>query len=124
MSSRRHNSRGFTLVEVLLALGILAVALVALLTLRNRDVALQAQSRHLVTATALAKSKLEEISVIDGAHEGEQSGDFGEDYPAYRWTRVAAPAPLLGWMELHVEVSWPEGAREERVELVTYVKEE
>lgn len=122
--SRSRSQPGFTLLEVMLALAILALALLALLTLRNRDLALQAHARHLVTATALAKLKLEELSQVEGARDQERSGDFGERYPGYNWSWTPNPAPIVGWLELRVELNWPEGARQERVELVTYVKEE
>lgn len=115
---------GFTLLEVMLALGVLAVALVALLGLRNRDLSMQAHARHLVTATALAKLKLEELIVVPDVRDGEPAGEFGERYPGFRWTRTIAPAPLIDWLEYRVEVSWAEGARQERVELMTYVKDE
>jgi general secretion pathway protein I len=120
---RSNRNAGFTLLEVVVALAVLAIALIALLTLRSRDIALQAHARHLVTATALAKMKLEELNRVAGARDQERSGDFGERYPGYRWTSAIDETPLAGWLEVRVEVLWPEGARQERVELVTYVQE-
>jgi len=114
---------GFTLLEVVVALAILAIALIALLTLRNRDIALQAHARHIVTATALAKLKMEEINRVEGARDQERSGDFGERYPGYRWESTIDAAAQPGWLQVRVEVHWREGARQERVELLTYVKE-
>lgn len=114
---------GFTLLEILVALAVLAVALVVLLTLRNRDIALQAHARHLITATALAKEKLEELSRVAEADRQETSGDFGERYPGYVWRQEMQPTPVPEWFDITVTVSWPEGARQEQVELVTYVQE-
>jgi len=116
-------SSGFTLLEVVVALAVLAVALTALLTLRNRDVALQARARHLVTATSLARAKLEELSRVTGADLERESGDFGEHYPGYAWKRQMEPTLVPKWVEMTVTVSWPEGARQEQVALVTYVQE-
>jgi len=115
---------GFTLLEIIVALAVLAVALTALLTLRNRDVALQAHARHLVTATSLARAKLEELSRVAGTGQMDDAGDFGEHYPGYVWTRTEEPTPIPKWVELTVTVSWPEGGRHEQVALVTYVEQQ
>jgi len=115
------DQSGFTLLEVVVALAVLAVALTALLSLRNHDVALQAHARHLVTATALAKDKLEELSRVADADRIQSSGDFGEHYPGYLWKQQSQPTLAPEWVEMTVTVSWPEGARQEQVVLVTYV---
>lgn len=107
----------------MVAVAVLAVALIALLTLRNRDVALQAHARHLVTATSLAKAKLEELSRVAEADRQLSSGDFGEHYPGYAWNQQMDPTLVSDWAQLTVTVSWPEGARQEQVTLVTYVQE-
>jgi general secretion pathway protein I len=117
----RHQSAGFTLLEIVVALAVLAVALIALLTLRNHDVALQVHTRHLVTATSLARAKLDELSRVTGADQMQTSGDFGERYPGYAWSREVQPTLVPEWMEMKVTVSWPEGALPEQVVLVTYV---
>jgi general secretion pathway protein I len=122
MLSLHRKPFGFTLLEIVLAMAVLALALLALLTLRNRDVALQAHARHLVSATALAQHKLEELIVSAEARDAGQPGDVGERYPGYRWDWTIEPSPLDGWLELRVEVNWPEGSRRERVELVGYAK--
>lgn len=119
--SIRQQGAGFTLLEIVVALAVLAVALIALLTLRNRDVALQAHARHLVTATSLARAKLEELSRVAGADQEQTSGDFGERYPGYVWSREVQPTLVPEWVEMRVMVSWPEGAQPEQVALVTYV---
>jgi general secretion pathway protein I len=119
----RDSRSGFTLLEVVVAIAVLAVALVALLTLRNRDVALQAHARHLVTATSLARAKLEELSRVAGADQEETSGNFGDHYPGFVWKREVAPTLVPTWLEMKVTVSWPEGARQEQVVLVTYMAE-
>ncbi len=119
----KKNHSGFTLLEVVIALAVLAVALVALLTLRNRDIALQAHARHLVTATSLAKQKLEELSRVTEADRQQSSGDFGERHPGYVWNQEMQPTLVPAWLEVTVTVSWPEGARQEQVALLTYVPE-
>lgn len=118
---RTRRADGFTLLEIVIALAVLAIALIALLTLRNRDVALQAHARHLVTATSLARAKLEELSRVAEADQTETSGDFGDHYPGYVWKREVEPTLVPEWQVMTVTVSWPEGVRQEQVVLVTYV---
>ena len=114
---------GFTLLEIIVALAILAVALVGLLTLRNRDIALQAHASHLVTATSLAKAKVEEFSRVAETDHTVSSGNFGERYPGYVWNWETLPTPVPKWIELTVTVTWPEGAGQEQVVLTTYLPE-
>jgi general secretion pathway protein I len=116
-----EDRAGFTLVEVLVAMAVLSIALVALLSLRNHDLSMQAQAERLITATSLAKLKLEEIrhGNLDG-RRGD-GGTFDERFSDYRWVWRAEPAPVPAWVELQVEVSWSEGSGTERVTLMTYV---
>ena len=58
-----RSERGFTLMEVLIALGILALALPILLGLRNWDLDLHARANELTTATILAQEKLIETEL-------------------------------------------------------------
>ena len=60
------NERGFTLMEVLIALSILALALPILLGLRNFDLDLHARAKELTTATILAQEKLAETELGAG----------------------------------------------------------
>lgn len=130
---RLGNEGGFTLLEVLLAIALLAIALPVLLGLRNFDLDLQARSEELTAATLLAQEKLLETELLAVYPIGEVSGDFQgtplgvqasilTERPAgYRWKRSIMPTPLELIREVRVQVSWPRGAAEETVEVSTYV---
>ena len=128
------NERGFTLLEVLIALGILALALPILLGLRNFDLDLHARAKELTTATILAQEKLAETELGPTLPIGETGGEFLptplgslptaaiNNRPSnYRWKRIVAPTPLPIVREVKVQVIWPRGATEEMVEVSTYV---
>ena len=128
------NERGFTLLEVLIALGILAVALPILLGLRNFDLDLHARAKELTTATILAQEKLAETELGPPLPIGEIGGEFLptplgslpnaaiNNRPSnYRWKRIVSPTPLPILREVKVQVIWPRGATEEMVEVSTYV---
>jgi len=128
------SERGFTLLEVLLAIALLAIALPILLGLRNFDLDLHAQARELTAATLLAQEKLLESELAGVYMIGETAGEFrnaplgasatvqATDRPiGYKWKRTVSPTPLELIREIRVKVSWPRGATEETVEVSTYV---
>lgn len=129
-----QNEQGFSLLEVLLAVAILAIALPVLLGLRNFDLDLQARSAELMTATLLAQEKLLETELSGAFPIGETTGDFQAPPPGvpttaeladrasgYRWKRSILPTPLQLIREVRIEIVWPRGQNEETLEVSTYV---
>ena len=89
--------RGFTLLEVIVALSILAISLTVLLASQATSLSNAGRSRDLSIATLLARSKMVDVEqqlFHEGFVENEQSdkGTFKkEGYPDIRWTtRVSA----------------------------------
>ena len=76
---------GFTLLEVMFALSIIAIMLTALLGSQSQGLSLAWESKFNTTASLLAQSKMAEIDSIDSGDLTAGSGDFGEDFPGYRW---------------------------------------
>ena len=128
------NERGFTLLEVLIALGILALALPILLGLRNWDLDLHARANDLTAATILAQEKLIETELGGPLPLGETDGEFlpiplgstamaevAGRQSAYRWKRIVSPTPLPIVREVKIQILWPRGTTDEMVEVSTYV---
>lgn len=132
------SERGFTLLEVLIALSILALALPILLGLRNWDLDLHARAKELTTATILAQEKLIETELGPPLPLGETRGEFLPiplgaiatpeltneltNRPSnYRWKRTVSPTPLSVVREIKIQVFWPRGEIEETLEVSTYV---
>lgn len=101
------RSRGFTLLEVMVALSILALSLVAIAGINANSFQASNYAKHLTVATLLARSKMidvEEELREDGFGDDEKTfdGDFSDEgYPGMRWRAVARPvevdvANLLG----------------------------
>ncbi len=126
---RTPNSKGFTLLEVMVAVAILAMVLVSLLGLKNRSTQNVMLSDHITTATLLAKRMMTETLVTAGAGavgQKEDEGEFEEEeFKDYRWKKTISPVQLEGTgevkiTEVRVAVLWKEGVRQEMVELVSY----
>ena len=114
-----RSNKGFTLLEVMIALAILSLSLIALLSLRNSSIRLVEHSDRITTATLLAKAKMEDLP--RPVQVGESEGEFeGEAYKGYKWKRIVSPPPF-GFAfikEVVVVVKWDEGRGD--VRLVAY----
>ena len=79
------RSRGFTLLEVMIAMAILAITLVALYQSQSQSISMASDSRFLTTASLLAQSRMAEFDAVDPRGVVSANGDFGDDYPGYTW---------------------------------------
>ena len=122
----RRRSRGYTLVEVLVAFVILAMALSVLLRIFSGGVRNVGASSDYAKAVLIAESRLATAGIDDTLAPGETDG---VESGRFRWTRIVTdyePAPdyrnaVKGLRAYHVTVtvSWPNGDKERRVELNT-----
>jgi general secretion pathway protein I len=90
-----HN-RGFTLLEVMIAVAILAIALVTLLGSQSQSVSFANSAKFETMAALLAQSKMSEITIQAADSLSSDSGDFGEDYPGYTWEATVSDVSYEG----------------------------
>jgi len=79
------RAAGFTFVEVLAALvflGILMPVVISALLLSNRAGLIAERSTN---AMQLAENRLGELLLPSAPGTGESRGDFGQEWPGYRW---------------------------------------
>lgn len=90
-----NRSRGFTLLEVMLAFVILAVSMGMLLGMLSRGLGQVRTSQDETEATLHAQSLLDQIGVIDPVQPGERSGEFDNGRYRYRLdtTEIEDPSP-------------------------------
>lgn len=119
MGSMRVKSPGFTLLEVMIALGVLATTLVVLLGLRNRDIQIQSYARELTEATLLARNLAFQAEQQEDLMLGYTEGDFGEGYPGYSWQQNVNTFMFERVLEVNVAVFWSET---DHVELTHFVE--
>jgi general secretion pathway protein I len=119
--------KGFTLLEVMVAVAILGMVLVTLLGVKNRSMQDVVLADHITTATLLAKRKMIENLVTAGTRtvfEKEDEGEFPEEeFKEYVWKESISqlePLASVKITEIRVAVLWKEGERQEMVELKSY----
>jgi len=80
-----HYAKGFTLMEVMIAMAILAIALVTIFQSQSQSISMTGNSRFLTTASLLAQARMAEIEALDMKDVRTESGDFGNAFPDYAW---------------------------------------
>jgi general secretion pathway protein I len=107
----RYGS-GFTLLEVMVAMAIIAIALTAVLGSQSQSVSLAGEARFNTTAALLAQMKMAEIETEKPDEFNSGSGDFGEDFPGYSWELTISDTDL--------ETSQNVSARFKRIDLKVF----
>jgi general secretion pathway protein I len=122
-----RTQQGFTLLEVMVAVAILAMVLVTLIGLKNRSMQDVALADHITTATLLAKRKMTETLQTAGTRmitQKEDEGEFPEEeFKGFTWKQSISqvqPVENVKITEVRMAVLWKEGERQEMVELVSY----
>lgn len=105
-SIKNSKNSAFTLLEVLVALGILAVSITAILNMFGTATVSSSRAESVTVATMLARQKMAEQMVklekdaLEGKFPGtdeESSGNFDEPYDKYKWQvkvrKVEIPMP-------------------------------
>ncbi len=120
----RHLPHGFTLLEVMIALAVVAIALVTLLGLGNRSISVNARLQKITQATLLAQEKLSELQ-IEASQAGfgfrEEEKTFDEPFAEYRWRVRYEDSPLPQLKVITVIVAWGDEKKNEMVELNSFV---
>ena len=83
--STTSKQRGFTFLEVMVAVAVIAIAFVTLIGSQSQSVSIAGESRFKVMAALLAQQKLAELESMEFDELSGGEGDFGEEYPSYRW---------------------------------------
>ncbi len=112
--------KGFTLLEVVVAMALLGVGMAALFALFSGSLRLAGGSRDTSAAAVYASQRLEEALLAPDPAEGEESGPFGDKYRWVTRTRFLAPgeedSPYRP-VRIEVTVIWGEPGAEQSVDL-------
>ncbi len=120
MKRREH---GFTFVEILAAmlfLGILMPVVIGALQVSNRAAVVAERS---AVAVQLAENQLAELQLGDAWTSASSSGDFGAEWPGYRWELAKADWESGTMTELQIAVFFKVQGHEHDVRLSTLASE-
>jgi general secretion pathway protein I len=76
---------GFTLLEVMVAMAIIAITLMAVYDSQSASVSRASEAKFTIKASLLTQKKMAEIDMLDAQDITSDSGDFGDEYPGFSW---------------------------------------
>ena len=110
------GQKGFSLLEVMVAMAIIAIAMTAVLGSQSQSISLASEAKFNTTASHLGQAKMAEIEGIDPEDLTSDSGDFGEDFPRYTWQSSVEDVPVDKaenvsdhLKQINVIIAWGEG---------------
>jgi general secretion pathway protein I len=112
--------KGFTLLEVMVALAIMAGVILTVITSFNYHLSVVSRDREETIAVLLARAKLDDPNFTAN---DQGKGTFAPDWPDFKWETVVKPAAIPGAAALlnqvTLTVSWNEDRR--KLTLVQYM---
>jgi type II secretion system protein I len=101
----QNKANGFTLIEVLLAMALLAIGLVAVFQSQSQSISMSTNSRFMTTSALLAQSKMVEVEAASTLANHSEDGDFGPDYSQYTWHLEVGDTQLPQFKKIEVTVT-------------------
>jgi general secretion pathway protein I len=124
----RCGRGGFTFIELLATMALLAIALPSIMDGVSLSLATAGFARSQAQAASLCQSKLQELLAAQQWQQTQQSGDWGEDYPGFTWTATVSDwtgatsdTTNVSLKQLDVSVFWTHRDTKRSVELSTLV---
>ncbi len=123
------KNKGFTLIEVLVAVAILGVGLTVLIELFSGGLRLGRASEEYTKAVNYARLKMEEMAVKPTIKEGSEEGEFDE---TFRWQVEVKKVEILPienkpdfkppaqFFQVQINIIWKSGSKEKSTHIESY----
>jgi type IV pilus assembly protein PilV len=113
MREPRRGERGFTLIEVLIAMMIMTIGMLGVVAMQKSAYSASGFSRRATEAAVLGEDKPEQLrtlpitTVVDGSDRGDSAGVPDDDGPFDRTWTLENPTAVLAIIT--IAVTWSEG---------------
>ena len=121
--SRRSRRSAFTFVETLAAMAFLAILLPVLISAVLVSSRAGSVAERTTNAVQLGDNRLNELTLGGAWSSAESRGDFGTDWPGYRWELTKADWQTGAMTELVIHVFFPVQGGEHEVQMSTLVSD-
>lgn len=110
-----HPTNGFTLLEVVVATGLMTTALLVIFSVLRTSLTARTQSQKQTEAVLLAQSQLTEVLLEDNSVYEIREGTTG----TFNWKIKIVPTNIENMAAVQVRVEWPQQHRTQSFDLVT-----
>ncbi|MBM3860181.1 MAG: hypothetical protein FJ395_11080 [Verrucomicrobia bacterium] len=115
----KSSSNGYVLLEVVLAVALVAVALGVLIESLGRCLAAARSVQNYAMAQTLLANKSTEFRTELAADTSDQQGTF-EEYPLFEWSRTLEPTEVEQLWKQTITITWDERGRPSSDSAVEY----
>ncbi len=112
---KTHES-GFTLIEIMLSIVLIGLVLTTISEFQAKGMDIARETIELTRAALLAKQKMVELERGMIPEEGGD-GNFGEDFPDYRWKIEVENTDTDGLQKVTLLITWQSGTRNRQFEI-------
>ena len=121
MGTSKNGICGFTLLEVMVAVGLLAFAMVSILGIVGHNINIATRSTNYLIATSLADDMASRIDAEGLPLKSQRSGKF-DDHPGFEWHIVVAPYNLPQFEAkmniVSILITWDDGEESYEINFV------
>jgi type IV pilus assembly protein PilV len=117
------SKEGFTLIEIMIALVVLSIGLIALAGLQMSAMRGNTLSKRMTTAVSIANARIEQIKNMPYANiQSESSTQVTESNMTFtRQVTVSNDIPVANTKTVNVTVTWKNGAKSHTVPISTVI---